>query len=399
MKSLDIRSRELVILSGVRTPFGTLNGTLKKHSATDLALHTAGPAMARAGVSPEDIDHVIYGNVLQTDNDAIYLARHVGLKAGIPMEVPAYVVNRLCGSGFQSIVNGAQEILTGQADCVLVGGTESMTRAPHVVHGLRDGQRFGKAPDMQDLLWEALVDKHTGMPMAMTAEKLGDQHGIAREDVDAYSAASQDRWAAANARGFFRDEIVPMEIRTRKGTVTFDTDEHPRPSTPESLAKLPPVFKEDGLVTAGTASGICDGAASLVLADATWAEKKGLEPIARLVGWGVSGCDPTIMGYGPVPASKRALAQTGLSLDDMALVEVNEAFAAQVLAVAKAMGLDPSTLNVNGGSISLGHPLGASGARITATTIHALRERGEKYGLASACIGGGQGIAVIVEAY
>ncbi len=398
MKQLGIQRRDLVLLSGVRTPFGTLNGTLKNHSATDLAVHTASAAMAQAGVAPDDIDHVIYGNVVQTDNDAIYLARHVGLKTGVPIEVPALVVNRLCGSGFQAIVTGAEQILTGQADCVLVGGTESMTRAPHVVHGLRDGQRFGKPPEMKDLLWEALVDSHTGLPMAMTAEKLGEQYDVSREDVDAYAAQSQSRWAAAQQRGFFGAEIVPMEIRTRKGTITFDTDEHPRPSTPESLAKLPPVFKKDGLVTAGTASGICDGASSLVLADATWAEKKGLTPIARLVGWGVAGCDPTIMGFGPVPATHRALAQTGMALSDFALTEVNEAFAAQVIAVERALGLDPSLNNVNGGSISLGHPLGASGARITATIVHALKERGEQYGLASACIGGGQGIAVIVEA-
>lgn len=398
MNNLDVRARDLVILSGVRTPFGTLSGALKGHSATDLAAESATAALTRAGVAPDDVDHVIYGNVVQTDNDAIYLARHVGLRAGVPIEVPAVVVNRLCGSGFQAVVTGAEQILTGQADCVLVGGTESMSRAPHVVHGLRDGQRFGKPPAMKDLLWEALVDSHTGMPMAMTAEKLGDEYGVTREDVDAYSAQSQARWAAAQERGFFQAEVVPMTLKTRKGEVAFDTDEHPRPSTAASLAKLPPVFKKDGLVTAGTASGICDGASSLVLADAAWAERKGLTPIARLVGWGVAGCDPTTMGFGPVPASKRAFAQTGLSLDDMALVEVNEAFAAQVLAVQRALGIDGSLLNVNGGAISIGHPLGASGARITATIIHALRERKERFGLASACIGGGQGISVIVEA-
>ncbi|MCB9665172.1 MAG: acetyl-CoA C-acetyltransferase [Alphaproteobacteria bacterium] len=398
MQHLDIGRRDIVILSGVRTAFGTLSGALKDRTATDLAVDTAAPALARAGVAPEDVDHVIYGNVLQTSTDAIYLARHVGLRAGVPQGVPALTVNRLCGSGFQAVVNGAEQILTGQAKCVLVGGTESMSQAPHVVFGLRDGQRFGRPPKMVDLLWDALTDSYTGLPMAMTAEKLGAQHGVTREEADAYALASQERWAAAQAAGRFEDEIVPVELKTRKGTVSFAVDEHPRASTPEGLAKLPPVFQKDGLVTAGNASGICDGAASLVVADAAWAESKGLTPLARLVGWGISGCDPTIMGFGPVPASKRAFEQTGLGLDDMALVEVNEAFAPQVLAVQRALGIDGSLLNVNGGAVSLGHPLGASGARITATIVHELRRRKERYGLASACIGGGQGIALIVEA-
>lgn len=399
MKHLSIGSKDIVILSGKRTAFGTMSGALKGHTATDLAVHSAQAALTEAGVSGEDIDHVIYGNVLQTDNDAIYLPRHVGLKVGVPQEVPAFVVNRLCGSGFQAVVTGAEQILTGQADCVLVGGTESMSRAPHVIHGMRDGgARFGKPPKMEDLLWECLTDSYTGLPMAMTAENLADQYGLTREEVDTYAALSQARWAAANEAGFFKTEIAPLDITTRKGTVTFDTDEHPRPSTAESLAKLPPVFRKDGFVTAGNASGICDGAASLVMAEASWASKRGLQPIARLVGWGVSGCDPKIMGIGPVPAAQRAFAQTGLSLSDMALVEVNEAFSPQYLAVEKALGLDRSITNVHGGAISLGHPLGASGARITATLIHALRARGERLGLGSACIGGGQGIAVIVEA-
>lgn len=400
MKQLDVSKKEIVILSGVRTAFGTLSGALKGMTATDLAVPTAVSAMDKAGVSPEDIDHVIYGNVLQTAVDAIYLARHVGLRAGVPVPVPAITVNRLCGSGFQTVVNGAEQILTGQANCVLVGGTESMSQAPHVMYGLRDGQRFGKPPKMIDALWDALIDSYTGLPMAITAENLADKYGITREAVDEYAALSQARWAAAQAAGRFAEEIVPVELKTRKGTVVFDTDEHPRPSsTAESLGKLPPVFKKDGTVTAGNASGICDGAGSLVLAEASWAEKKGLEPIARLVGWGISGCDPSMMGIGPVPASQAAFAQTGLSLGDMALVEVNEAFAPQVMAVEKALGIDRSIMNVNGGAISIGHPLGASGSRITATLIHELRRRGDKLGLASACIGGGQGIAVIVEAY
>ena len=399
MQSLDIQPRDIVILSAVRTPFGTFNGALADLSATDLAVPTAVAAMEKAGVSPEDIDDVIYGNVLQTSNDAIYLARHIALKAGIPQKVPALTINRLCGSGFQVLVNGANQLLTGQASCVLVGGTESMSQAPHVVHGMRKGHRFGQNNQLVDLLFEALTDSYTGMPMAMTAEKLGDMHSLTRPDVDEYAALSQARWKAAQDGGRFADEIIGVEVKTRKGTVTVDVDEHPRPSsTAEVLAGLRSVFKKDGLVTAGNASGICDGAASLVMTTAAWAQARGLTPIARLRGWGVSGCDPTIMGIGPVPAAKKALAQTGLSLDDMELVEVNEAFAAQTVAVEKELGLNRDILNVNGGAISIGHPLGASGARITGTLIHELRRRGQRLGLGSACIGGGQGIALIVEA-
>jgi acetyl-CoA acyltransferase 2 len=395
---LDIARRDLVVLSGVRTAFGTMGGALQGLSATDLAVPTASAALERAGVTPEEVDHVIYGNVLQTSNDAIYLARHVGLKARVPHHVPALTVNRLCGSGFQALVSGAEQILTGQAEVVLCGGTENMSIAPHVVYGMRKAARFGKPPAMQDLLWECLTDTYTGLPMAITAENLAEQHDISREACDAYAMQSQERWAAANAAGRFAEEIVPVELKTRKGTVSFAVDEHPRASTPEALAKLPPVFKKEGRVSAGNASGICDGAASLVIADARFAERRGLTPIARLLGWGVSGCDPTVMGIGPVPAARRALEVTGLSLGDMALVEVNEAFAPQYLAVEKVLGLDRSITNVNGGAIALGHPLGASGARITATLIHELRRRKERYGLGSACIGGGQGIAVVVEA-
>lgn len=396
--NLQVGSREIVVLSGVRTAFGTMSGTLKKHTATDLAVPTAKAALAKAGVDPSNVDHVMYGNVLQTANDAIYHARHVGLRSDVPQNVPALTLNRLCGSGFQSVVSGAEQILTGQANVVLCGGAENMSMAPHVVHGLRDGARFGRSPEMQDLLWECLTDTHTNLAMAHTAENLAEQHEISREACDAYAMASQQRWIDADAAGKFADEIVPVEIKTRKGVTVFDRDEHPRATTVEGLAKLPPVFRKDGRVTAGNASGICDGAASLVLADAAWADANNKTPIARIAGWGVVGCDPTIMGIGPVPASRRAFEMSGLTLDDMALVEVNEAFAPQALAVEKVLGLDRAITNVNGGAIAMGHPLGASGARITATLIHELRRRKERYGLGTACIGGGQGIAVIVEA-
>jgi acetyl-CoA C-acetyltransferase/acetyl-CoA acyltransferase 2 len=393
-------SRDIVILSACRTAFGAQGGALKDQNANDLAVPTAKAAIERAGLTVDDIDHVVYGNVLQTSNDAIYGARHIALKAGLPVHTPAYVVQRLCGSGFQAVVSAAQEILTGQANAVLCGGTEAMSMAPHVIHGLRDGAaRFGKPPVMKDLLWECLTDTLTGLAMAQTAEKLGDQYGLKREEVDEVAVASQERWAAANAAGRFNEEIVPFVVKTRKGDVEFKVDEHPRATDMATLGKLPPYFKKDGLISAGNASGICDGAASLVVADAAWAEKKGLQPIARLVGWGVAGCDPSIMGIGPAPAARAAFKQTGLSLADMALVEVNEAFAPQYLAVERELGLDRSITNVNGGAIALGHPLGASGARITGTLIHELRRRKQKYGIGSACIGGGQGIAVVVEAY
>ncbi len=392
-------SREIVILSAVRTAFGAQGGALKDVNAQDLAVPTAKAALERAGVSPEQVDHVIYGNVLQTSNDAIYLPRHVGLRAGIPVHVPALGVNRLCGSGFQAIVSAAEQILTGQANVVLAGGSEAMSMAPHVMHGLRDGAaRFGKPPVMKDLLWECLTDTQTGLPMAMTAEKLAEQYGLTRAEVDEVALASQERWFAAQEAGRFDDEIVPFVIKTRKGDITFSVDEHPRRSTMESLAKLPSVFKKDGLVTPGNASGICDGAASLVVADGEWARANGLVPLARIAGWGISGCDPTIMGIGPVPAARRAFERTGLGVADMDLVEVNEAFAPQYLAVERELGLDRAKTNVNGGAIALGHPLGASGARITGTLVHELRRRGARYGLGSACIGGGQGIAIIVEA-
>ena len=396
--SLSVQNREVVILSAVRTAFGTQGGALKDFSAQDIAVPTAVEAMKRAGVSPEDIDQAIYGNVLQTSNDAIYGARHVALKAGVPHSVPALTLNRLCGSGFQAIITAAEQILTGQASVVLAGGMENMSMAPHVIHGMRDGAaKFGRPPVLKDLLWECLTDTYTGLAMAQTAEKLGEQFGLTREAVDEVAIASQERWFAANEAGRFKDEIIDFVIKSKKGDIIFNKDEHPRRSDMAALAKLPAYFKKDGLVTAGNASGICDGAASLVVADAKWAEKRGLTPLARIVSWGVAGCDPPIMGIGPVPASKRAMEIAGLTVADLALAEVNEAFAPQYLSCEKALGLDRALTNVNGGAISLGHPLGASGARITSTLVHELRRRKARYGLGSACIGGGQGIAIIVE--
>ncbi len=391
-------SKSIVILGAKRTAFGTLQGALKSVNANDLAAHTAKAAIAQAGVSVGDIGHVVIGNVMQTSGDAIYGARHVGLKAGLPITTPALTVNRLCGSGFQAIITGAEQILLGETDCVLVGGTENMSMAPHVIRGARDGFAFGKAPALEDSLWTALTDSWCNLPMAVTAENLAAKHGITRQQCDEFALLSQKRWAAANEKGIFKDEIVPYDLVSKKGTVSFAVDEHPRPQTTiEALAKLNPVFKKDGVVTAGNASGINDGAASLVIATEEFAKQKGLTPLARIVQWGVAAVEPSLMGIGPVPAIQAALARSGLKLSDMDLVEVNEAFAPQYLACEKELGLDREKTNVNGGGISIGHPLGASGARITTHLAYELRRRGGKYAVGSACIGGGQGLAILLE--
>jgi len=390
---------EIVFLAAKRTAFGTYGGSLKDQSATDLAVHAARAALAQARVSSEDVDHVVFGNVMQTSGDAIYLARHVGLRAGLPQRVPAVTVNRLCGSGFQAVVDAALQILAGESQCVLAGGSENMSQAPHVVRGARSGLALGKSPAFQDSLWEALTDSYTGLPMAMTAENLAAKYAITQREVDEYSVQSQQRFAAAQERGAFKDEIAPLELPGKKGPTVFDRDEHARPQTTlEALAKLPKVFKKDGVIHAGAASGICDGAAALVVASRAFAEKRGLIPIGRLAGWGVSGCDPAIMGIGPAPAIRAALQKHEAKLSDFDLVEVNEAFAPQVLAVEKELGLDRQRLNVDGGAIAVGHPLGASGARITAHLLYALKRGGGKRAIGSACIGGGQGIALLVEA-
>ena len=391
---------ELVFLAAKRTPFGTYGGALKDVSATDLAVHAAKAALKQSGVKPEDVDNVVFGNVMQTSADAIYVARHVGLRAGLPQSVPALTVNRLCGSGFQAVVDAALEMLAGHSECALVGGTESMSQAPHVGRGLRFGVTLGKSPSLADSLWEALTDSYTGLPMAMTAENLATKYNISQKEVDEYAVTSQKRFAAAQEAGRLSDEIAPMELPGRKGAVVqFAKDEHNRPETTvEGLAKLPKVFKKDGVIHAGAASGICDGAGALVLATKAFADKRGLKPLGRLLGWGISGCDPSIMGIGPAPAIRRAFERHGTSLKDFDLVEVNEAFAPQYLAVEKELGLKRESTNVDGGAIAVGHPLAASGARITAHLLYELRRRGAKRGIGSACIGGGQGIALLLEA-
>jgi len=392
-------SQEIVFVAGRRTPFGTYGGTLKDLSATDLAVHAARAALSDSGLPPDAVGHVIVGNVLQTSADAIYLARHVGIRAGVPIETPALIVNRLCGSGFEAVVQGAFQIGSGQAEAVLVGGTESMSQAPYVLRGSRFGVPLGKTPVLEDSLWNALTDTQAKMPMAMTAEKLAEQYRITQDEVDEFSVLSQRRFAEAQAAGRFQDEIAPVEIETRKGKVKFERDEHPRPDTTvEGLRKLPRVFKKDGVIHAGAASGVADGAAMLVMTSREAADRRGLRPLARLVNWGVAGVDPTVMGIGPVPAFRNAMARAGAALADFDLFEVNEAFSPQYLAVEKELGLPRDRTNVDGGAIAVGHPLGASGARLTLHIIQALRQRGGRFGLAGACIGGGQGIAVVVEA-
>ena len=390
----------IVFLSAVRTGFGAFGGTLKDFSATDLGAIAAKCAIDRSGLAAADMGHVVIGNAQQTSADAIYLARHVGLRAGCAVETPALTVNRLCGSGFEAITQAAQLIRLGEARAVLAGGTESMSQAPHVVRGARWGFKLGQAPAMEDSLWAALRDSQCNLPMAETAENLAVQYGIGRAEVDEFALQSQQRARDAWATGAYADEVIPVPIADRKSktTVQWAKDEGMRPDTsPEALAKLQPVFRQDGLVTAGNASGIADGAAALVVADEAFARERGLKPLGRLVSYAVAGVPPEIMGIGPVPAARSALERAGLSLDQMDLVEVNEAFAPQYLAVEKELGLDRARTNVDGGAIALGHPLGASGARITAHLLHALRRRGGRYALGSACIGGGQGIAVIVE--
>ena len=395
-------SRDVVILSGKRTGFGTFGGSLKGFTATELGAFSGKAAIEAAGLTPDQVDHTFFGNALQTSADAIYLARHVALKAGIPQERPALTVNRLCGSGFEAIVQGAKEIVLGEANVCLTGGTESMSQAPHVVRGARWGQalRLGPAGNQfEDMLWESLMDTNCDLTMAQTAEELADRYGVTREEADEVAYLSQQRSKAAWDAGYFDAEIAPVTVKSRKGEVEYASDEHMRPDTTmETLGRLRPYFRKDGLVTAGNASGIGDGSASAVLAGADWAEANGVAPIGRIVSWGFVGVEPRVMGIGPAPAARLALEKAGLSLEDMDLVEVNEAFAPQYKAVEKELGLDPEKTNVNGGAIAITHPLAASGARITIHLVHELRRRGGRFALGSACIGGGQGGAVIVEA-
>ena len=388
---------DVLIVGGARTPMTEYVGALKDVSAIELGAVAARGALEKTGVKPEWVEHVIFGNVLQTSPDAIYGARHIGLKACVPIEVPALTVNRLCGSGIEAAVSGAHHIVTGEADIVLTGGIENMSQAPHVIRGLRSGLKFGQGA-LEDSLYEGLRDTMCGMFMAETAEKCARNYAISREEQDRYAMRSQKCADDAWKQGRFAHEVVAVEIKTRKGTTVVDRDDHMRPGTTlETLARLPAAFSKDGTVTAGNASGIVDGGAAVILASASGVKARGLKPLARLAGWATVGVDPSIMGMGPAPAIRKVLEKKGLTLDDIDLFEINEAFAAQYLAVEKELGLDREKVNVNGGAIALGHPLGATGARILLTLTLEMQRRGATRGIAAACIGGGQGIAALVE--
>ena len=390
--------KEVYILDGARTAFTAFGGSFSTIQADELGKVTAEEAMKRSGVTPEQIDHVVYGNVIHSHTNAAYLARHIGLKAGVPKEVPALTLNRLCGSGTQAVVSAAQMIQLGEAEIVLAGGAENMSMAPYANFTSRFHQAKLGPMKFEDMLLSTLTDDYTGNGMGMTAEKLSEMYDISRDEQDAFSALSHERAAAARESGRFGKEIVPFKMATRKGMLVVDKDEHIKPeTTAETLGKLRPSFKKEGTVTAGNASGINDGAASLVIASKNAVDRHGLQPMARIVSWGISGVDPEIMGIGPVPAIKQALDRAGMTLEQIDLFEVNEAFAAQYLAVEKELDLDREKTNVNGGAIALGHPVGTSGARIVLSLAYELKERGLRYGVASLCIGGGQGIALVIE--
>jgi acetyl-CoA acyltransferase 2 len=390
-------AQDVFILGGKRTPMGEYVGALKDISAIDLGAIASRAALESTKVAAEEVDHTIFGNALQTSGDAIYGARHVALKAGVPFDRPALTVNRLCGSGIQSIVSGAQMIQLGEAQTCLAGGMESMSQAPHVIRGARSGFALGQGK-LEDSLMVALLDTYCNTPMAGTAENLARKFEITREDQDKYALRSQQAAKRALDGGLFAKEIVPIEIKNKKETTIFDRDDHMRPETTlEGLAKLRPAFSKDGFVTAGNASGIVDGAAAVVIVSEDYVKRKNAQPLGRIVSWAYAGVEPEIMGIGPVPATSIALQKAGLQLRDMDLVEVNEAFAAQYLAVEQELGLDREKTNVNGGAIALGHPLGATGTRLVLTLLLELQRRNGRHGLATACIGGGQGIAMIVE--
>ncbi|MGO9211589.1 MAG: acetyl-CoA C-acetyltransferase [Terriglobales bacterium] len=395
-----LKPSDIAIVNGARTPMARYCGVLRDFTAMELGAIASREAIRRSGLDPKEFDHCVIGNAQQTSGDALYGARHVALRAGLPIETPALTVNRLCGSGMQAIVSAAQMIMLGEARSVLAGGMESMSQAPHVIRGLRWGVGLGEGK-LEDSLMVALLDSYCGLYMANTAELYGEQQGITREMQDEFALRSQHLAGEAQKACRLQEEITPVPLKNRRGEPTgemFEKDDHLRPETTmEGLAKLKPAFGKNGSVTAGNASGIVDGGAAVVVMSVEDAQKRGLKPLGRIVSWGIAGVDPKIMGRGPVPASRIALEKAGLKLDDIDLIEVNEAFAAQYLAVEKELGLDRGKVNVNGGAIALGHPLGATGTRLVLTLLYELRRRKKKYGLATACIGGGQGIAVIVE--
>lgn len=392
--------QNIFIVAAKRTPFGSFGGSFKKLSATDLATIATNAALTSGNIDPSLVDSVYVGNVIQSSPDAAYIARHVGLRCGVPQEAPALTINRLCGSGFETLIQGVKSMATGDASVTICAGTENMSAAPFQLDGndSRWGVNLGTNLKMRDSLWDGLTDSYAQVPMGITAENLAEKYDITREECDEYAVRSQQTWKAAKDAGIFDLEIAPVEVKGRKGPMTIDTDEHPRPDvTTEKMAKLKPVFKKDGVVTAASASGICDGAGSIILATEDAVKQHGFTPLARLVSYDVAGCDPSIMGIGPVPAIQNALKKAGISLGDVDRMEINEAFAAQFLACSKVLDLDMSKTNIHGGAISLGHPLGASGSRIVAHLANEFQQSDGNIHVGAACIGGGQGIAVVLE--
>jgi len=391
--------QDLILLEGARTPMGEFGQSFAHLSALELGALAAKETLARAAIDPESIDHTFVGNALQTSSDAIYGARHVALNAGVPKAKPALTVNRLCGSGIQSIISGSHAILLGEATTCLVGGMESMSQAPHCIWGARQGFRLGQGK-LEDLLMASLYDPYCGCFMAQTSNNLANDYGISRREQDEFAVESQRRAAAAWETGRLAEEVFAVEVGRGKRKRLIERDEHLRQETTlEQLSKLPPVFGEDSDVTAGNASGIVDGAAMLVLTADTGVQGRSERPLGRILSWSTVGVEPSRMGIGPAPAISLALERAGLSMKDLDLFEINEAFAGQLLAVVREMNLDQSKLNVNGGAIALGHPLGATGSRLVLTLLKELQRRGGGKGVAAACIGGGQGIAMIVEAF
>ena len=391
-------AREVVVVSGVRTAIGTFGGSLKDVAPCELGALVVREALARAGVKGEEVGHVVFGHVINTEPRDMYLSRVAAVNGGVSAETPAFNVNRLCGSGLQAVVSAAQTILLGDADVAIAGGAESMSRAPYLAPAARWGSRMGDAK-MVDMMLGALHDPFHTIHMGVTAENVAREFGISREQQDQTALESHQRASRAIQAGYFKVQIVPVTIKSRKGDIQFDTDEHVRhDATIDDMTKLKPVFaKENGTVTAGNASGLNDAGAALVLMERSVAEKRGLKPLARLVSYGHAGVDPKIMGIGPVPATRKALERAGLSVKDLDVIEANEAFAAQACAVTKELGLDPAKVNPNGSGISLGHPIGATGALITVKALHELQRIGGRYALVTMCIGGGQGIAAVFE--
>lgn len=388
---------KVVIVAGKRTPFGSFGGSLKDVGATQLGVAASLGTLKSIDFKASDIEHVIFGNVVQSGSDAAYVPRHIGLHLGAPISTGALGVNRLCGSGFQAMVNAAQMIMCNEAKVVLAGGVEQMSQIPFIVRGARWGIRMGTS-ELEDYMTSALTDAYAKTPMAITAENLAEKYSISREACDEHSIRSQSRYKMALDKKYIAEEIVSVKVETKNGPSEFNTDEHPRPSvTLEKVRTMKPLFKKNGTVTAATASGVVDGAAACLMMSESEAKKRGLKPLARMVAWSAVGCEPSIMGIGPVMAIKSALARANLNLNDMDLVEVNEAFSAQYLSVEKELGLNPEITNVNGGAVAVGHPLAASGTRIMNLLMYELARRKARYAVGSACIGGGQGIAIIIE--